>query len=34
VFKVRIKDLLDDLVTVVRYHFRPDGDEGGEDGYR
>jgi len=28
VFKVRIKDLLDDLITVVRYHFRPGGDEG------
>ena len=27
-FKVRIKGLLDDLITVVRYHFRPGGDEG------
>ena len=25
---MRIKGLLDDLITVVRYHFRPDGDEG------
>jgi len=25
---MRIKDLLDDLITVVRYHFRPGGDEG------